>query len=133
MFGRGWEVGKSLRDARGQMGDVGEPGHLGSFLGLGSFRYIRQGTGTVLINIPRVNRGGVTLGFRHRHWDRFEVVRWVGDQGRGLHFLRKPTGLAYRVRGNVVVGNSCVFEIRFAPTGRRVIGWTEGKLCGRGG
>lgn len=111
---------------------MGQPGYLGSFLRLGGFRYIRQGTGAVLIEIPMVNGRGYVLGFGHGHWNRFKVVRWVGDKGRGLQLLRKSTRLACHFLGDVIVRYIGVFKIGLAPTGGRIMRGTEGKLGGRG-
>jgi hypothetical protein len=73
------------------------------------------------------------LRFGHGHLDRSEIVGWIGDQGRGLCLLRESTWLACRMLGNMVVWDICILEIRLAPTGRRVMGRTEGKLGGRKG
>jgi len=110
---------------------MGKPGYLGSFLRLGGFWYVRQGTGAILIEIPMVSGGGYVLGFGHRHRNRFEVVRWVGDKGRRLQLLGKSTRLACRFLGDVIVRYIGVFKIRLAPTRGRVVRGTEGKLGGR--
>ena len=74
----------------------------------------------------------VGFGHCHWHWNRFEVVRWVGDQRRGLCLLRESSWLACRMLGNMVVGDISILEIGLAPT-RRIMGWTEGELGGRKG
>ena len=71
------------------------------------------------------------MGFGHGHWNRFEVVRRVGDKRRGLCLFGEPAWLAGRFLGNMVVWDMSIFKIRPAPTGGRVMRRTEGKLGGR--
>ena len=112
---------------------MGKAGHLRSLLRLGCFRDIGEGTGTIRVGISGLNRGRFVLGLRHRHYHRFEIAGWVGDEGRGLCLLREPARLAYRILGNMVVRDIWILKIRLAAAGRRVMGRAEWKLCGRKG
>jgi hypothetical protein len=71
------------------------------------------------------------LGFGHRHWNRFEVMRWVGNKGRRLRFLWESTWLACRFLRDMIVRDIGIFKIRLTPTGRGVVRRAEGKLGGR--
>ena len=122
---------EGLRDARRQVGDMRKPGYLGSFLRPCSFWYVRQRTRAVLVELLLMSGGGYVVWFGHRHWNRFEVVRWIGDQRRGLRLLREPTWLACRMLGDVIVRDIGILEIRLASTRGRIMGWAEGELSRR--